>query len=145
MLRELQRWGDEGVLPDTWFEELIHRLLDHPGIPAVVRQHVLKDGRGGFIARLDLAIPSARLGLEAHSRRFHFGPIREAADEDRDLRAAACGWEIMYLGWYVQRRPAAVAQLVAEVCRARLASHRSAWRRRALSSSKLRTSPVIKA
>jgi hypothetical protein len=126
MLGELQRWGAEGTLPETWFEELVHRLLDHPDIPAVVRQYVLKNDRGGFVARLDLAIPSARLGLEAHSRQFHFGPSREAADEDRDLRVAACGWELLYLGWYAQRRPAEVAKLVADVCRSRVALQRSA-------------------
>jgi outer membrane biogenesis lipoprotein LolB len=53
--------------------------------------------------------------LEAHSRQFHFGPSREAADEDRDLRAGGCGWEVVYLGWYAQRRPAEVAELVADV------------------------------
>lgn len=126
MLGELQRWSTEGVLPETWFEELVHRLLDHPDTPAVVRQHVLKDDRGRFVARFDLAIPAARLGLEAHSRQFHFGPSREAADEDRDLRAGGCGWEAVYLGWYAQRRPAEVAELVADVCRARLALPRSA-------------------
>ncbi len=126
LLRELQRWSAEGVLPESWFEELVHRLLDHPDIPAVLRQHVLLDNRGRFVARLDLAIPAARLGLEAHSRQFHFGPSREAADEDRDLRAAGCGWEVLYLGWYVRRRPAEVASLVADVCRARLALQRSA-------------------
>jgi hypothetical protein len=126
LLHALQRWGREGALPDSWFEELLRRLLDHPDIPTVVPQFVLTNADGAFVARIDLAIPAARLGLEAHSREFHFGPLRETADEDRDLRAAACGWELLYLGWYSQRRPIEVAELVAEVCRARLDQRRSA-------------------
>lgn len=95
-------------------------MLDHPDIPAIVPQYVLTNGAGMFVARIDLAIPAARLGIEGHSRKFHFGPILEAADEDRDLCAAACGWELIYLGWYAQRRPAEVVQLIAETCRRRM-------------------------
>jgi hypothetical protein len=126
LLASLRRWSDEGTLPDSWFEELLRRLLDHPDIPQLQRQYVLSNDRGVFVARLDLAIPAVRLGLEAHSRGFHFGPIKEAADEDRDLRAATVGWEVLYLGWHAQRRPVEVAELVAQVCRLRLDLLRSA-------------------
>ena len=126
LLAALRRWGSEGTLPDSWFEELVRRLLDHPAIPPLQSQFVLNDEQGKFVARLDLAIPAARLGLEAHSRAFHFGPIREAADEDRDLRAATIGWELLYLGWYAQRRPAEVVDIIARVCRGRLQLVRSA-------------------
>ena len=126
LLAALRRWSSEGTLPDSWFEELVRRLLDQPEIPPMQSQFVLNDARGKFVARLDLAIPEARLGIEAHSRGFHFGPISEAHDEDRDLRAAAVGWELLYLGWYAQRRPAEIAELVAQTCRARLQLQRSA-------------------
>ena len=126
LLAALGRWNAEGTLPDSWFEELVRRLLDHPDIPSLHSQFVVSTESGKFVARLDLAIPAARLGLEAHSREFHFGPIREEADEDRDLRAAAVGWEVIYLGWYAQRRPAEVVRLIAQVCRQRLDLLRSA-------------------
>ena len=93
LIRALRRWSLEGTLPDSWFEELLRRLLEHPDIPPIVPQYVVTTDAGVFVARLDLAIPSIRLGIEGHSRDFHFGPVREAADEDRDLRVAACGWE----------------------------------------------------
>lgn len=121
LMQALHRWNAEGTLPDSWFEELLRRLLDHPEIPPIAPQYVLSTDAGAFVARIDLAIPAVRLGIEGHSREFHFGPVREAADEDRDLRVAACGWELLYLGWYAQRRPAEVVQLIAKVCRARLA------------------------
>ena len=41
---------------------------------------------GRIVARTDVGIPSVRLGLEAHSRRFHFGPDAEPLDEQRDMR-----------------------------------------------------------
>jgi hypothetical protein len=119
LIRALHRWSVEGTLPDSWFEELLRRMLDHPDIPEIVAQYVVTTECGVFVARIDLGIPSVRLGLEGHSREFHFGPLREEADEDRDLRAAACGWELIYLGWYAQRRPEDVVQLIAQVCRTR--------------------------
>ncbi len=116
LLRALRRWASEGNLPDTWFEELIARLLQDPRIPPLVRQYEIRDDRGRFVARPDLAIPSLRLGIEAHSRQFHFEAQFGEADEDRDLRAAAVGWELSYLGWFAQRRPAQIVELVAQIC-----------------------------
>jgi hypothetical protein len=120
LVRALRRWSAEGVLPESWFEELLRCLLVHPDIPEIVPQFVITNERGVFVARVDLAIPAARIGIEGHSRAFHFGPIHEAADEDRDLRATAVGWELIYLGWYAQRRPIDVVQLIAQSCRTRL-------------------------
>lgn len=120
LIRALRRWSLEGTLPDSWFEELLRCLLAHPGIPPIVPQFVLTNEAGVLIARIDLGIPAARLGIEGHSREFHFGPIREAADEDRDLRVTACGWELVYLGWYSQRRPIEVVELIAKACQQRM-------------------------
>jgi hypothetical protein len=122
MIRALRQWGAEGNLPESWFEELLRCMLVHPDIPAIVPQYVLTNDAGAFVARIDLAIPAACLGIEGHSREFHFGPIREAHDEDRDLQAAECGWELIYMGWYAQRRPAEVVQIIAKVCRKRMKS-----------------------
>ena len=119
LLKALRRWDAEGTLPESWFEELLRRMLDHPDIPELVPQYVITDRSGQFVARVDLGIPAARLGIEGHSREFHFGPILEAIDEDRDLRATACDWELVYLGWYAQRQPAEVVKLIAETCRER--------------------------
>jgi hypothetical protein len=64
-------------------------------------------------------MPEIRLGLEAHSRRFHWGPIFQPLDEDRDIAAALCGWELTYVGWYATKRPAEVLRIVKELVRAR--------------------------
>ena len=105
----------EGTLPATWFEELLALCLDDPALPPRVLQCPILDGHGRIVARTDVGFPSVRLGVEAHSREFHFGPDAEHFDEDRDIAATRCGWELMYLGWYATKRPAAVLEIIREV------------------------------
>jgi predicted transcriptional regulator of viral defense system len=119
LLRHLDAIAFEGRVPESWFEEFLAACLVDPRLPEIVPQYEINDRRGRFVARVDLAIPSVRLGLEAHSRRFHFGPQAEPLDEQRDMRAAACGWELLYLGWYASKRPAEVVAAVVEVVEAR--------------------------
>jgi hypothetical protein len=77
------------------------------------------DGRGQLAGILDLAFPSLRLGVEAHSRQFHFGRPPEQADEDRDHRLARCVVEVLYVGWQATKRPADLLALVVETARHR--------------------------
>ena len=119
LLRLLDAVPHEGSVPDSWFEELLARCLDDPSLPPVVRQCPIIADDGRIVARTDLGIPSVKLGLEAHSRRFHFGPIKGRLDEERDLAVAACGWELLYLGWHAARRPAEVLAVVRSVVAAR--------------------------
>lgn len=109
----------EGAVSDSWFEELVAACLDDPRIPTPVRQHPIVGVDGSVVARVDLALPSVRVGIEAHSRRFHFGPEAERLDETRDLAVAAAGWELIYVGWHQTKRPRAVADAIAAVVAAR--------------------------
>jgi hypothetical protein len=120
LLRQLATIPYEGRVPDSWFEELLALCVADPAVAPVECQYPIRDAQGRIVARTDIGIPSVRLGLEAHSRKFHFGPDAEPLDEQRDLRAAACGWELLYLGWYATRRPAEVVAMVKEVVAARL-------------------------
>jgi hypothetical protein len=101
-------------VPESWLERLVEALVAVPGVPPVVRQYAVRDPNGRFVARVDLAIPSLRLAIEAHSRRFHFGDRAGAADEDRDLRLTACGWQTIYLGYQHTKRPAEIVPLVVQ-------------------------------
>jgi hypothetical protein len=108
LLRLLDGAEQEAVAPDSWLERLVEAIIAVPGLPRFERQHVIRDPLGRFVARTDGAFPAIRLGIEAHSRRFHFGAAPEARDEDRDLRVAAAGWELLYLGWQHTKRPTAM-------------------------------------
>jgi hypothetical protein len=119
LLEQLARIPFDGRVPDSWFEELLTLCLDDPEIPPIVLQCPIRDERGRIVARTDIGIPSVRLGLEAHSRRFHFGPDAEPLDEQRDLAAGVCGWDLQYLGWYATQRPKEVLAVVKRLIVAR--------------------------
>jgi hypothetical protein len=108
-----------GAVPESWLEEVIRRIIDDSRLPELVPQFTLVDDQQHVVARFDVAFPSVRLAIEGHSRRFHFGPINESLDEDRDLRAARCGWEIVYLGWHATRRPDEVVQVLLDIVKHR--------------------------
>ena len=109
----------EGRVPDTWFEELVALCLDDPAMPPIELQYPIRDDTGHVVAKTDIGIPSVKLGLEAHSRQFHFGPDAEPLDEQRDLAAGICGWDLQYLGWYATRRPKDVVTVVKQLIAAR--------------------------
>lgn len=112
LLRLLDSIPFEGQVPQTWFEELLAMCLVDPTLPPLMLQHPIRDSAGRIVARPDIAFPSVKLGLEAHSREFHFGPDAETLDEDRDIAAALCGWELTYLGWHATKRPVEVLAIV---------------------------------
>jgi very-short-patch-repair endonuclease len=82
------------------------------GIPGLVRQHTLRTSSGEFVARVDLAVPAARLAIEAHSRQFHFGPGAVERDAARDERIVAIGWTTMYVTKRHMASPVAVRAAV---------------------------------
>jgi len=114
----LDRRQAGGRVTDSWFERLVERCVTLPGLPPWERQYVVYDG-DCFAGRLDLACPALMLGVEAHSRKFHFGQHAEAFDQRRDNRASGAGWQIVYVGWYDAEHPAVVAALIEKIARRR--------------------------
>jgi hypothetical protein len=86
-----------GALPGSWLERVLERVLSHPELAGLVRQHEIRRADGSLIARPDLALPDVRLGIEFHSDQWHFGPRRGRRDRKRDLAAARVGWQLAYL------------------------------------------------
>ena len=119
LLRLLAAIPHEGRVPDSWFEELVALCLVDADLGPVIPQHPIRRADGRVVARTDLGLPEVKLGLECHSRTFHFGPDAEPMDEQRDLAVAACGWELLYLGWFATQRPAEVVAIVKDVVSAR--------------------------
>lgn len=112
ILDELDRRRHAGRVRDSWFEKLVEASLASIWLPPIVRQHEVYDEDGNLIARLDLAVPIVRLGIEAHSRAFHTGAHRERIDERRDTRLAMVGWDVQYVGWSDTMTPRAVLRSV---------------------------------
>jgi very-short-patch-repair endonuclease len=104
----------------SWFERVVERLLAISRLPPLVRQHEVFDDQGR-IGQVDLAMPDIRLGIEAHSRQFHFGPRAERADERRDNRFSRVGWDLVYLGYYDPTRPEIMVKVVVDVAERRIA------------------------
>jgi very-short-patch-repair endonuclease len=119
LLRLLAEAREMPAVRGSWFEKLVEDCLRSPALPPIVRQHSVYDPEGRLAGILDLAFPSIRLGVEAHSRQFHFGHNAEHRDEDRDHRLARCGWEVLYVGWQSTRRPADLIALVVDTARHR--------------------------
>lgn len=115
VLRHLDERQTGGRVPDSWFERLVERCVSVPGLPPWSRQHPLRNGAGRLVARLDLACIPLKLGVEAHSKAFHFGPQRSRSDQHRDDEVAALGWDLRYVGWYAAEQPSAVAAMIARV------------------------------
>ena len=115
ILVELARRRRRGEVRGSWFEKLIEECLRSPVLPPVVTQFVIRGDDGEFIARVDLAIPSLRIAIEAHSRRFHLGEHEELIDQRRDNRGALAGWDFRYFGWADRRSPAAARQFIEQL------------------------------
>lgn len=73
VISALDRRRADPALRGSWFERLVETCIRSPLLPGLVRQHEILDSDGEFISRVDLAVPSVRLAVEAHSRRHHSG------------------------------------------------------------------------
>jgi predicted transcriptional regulator of viral defense system len=111
--RVLARPDRQGPIPDSMFERSMDRMAVAGGMPQPERQFRVYDGlgfaHGGLgilVAQLDAAWPAVKLGVEAHSSRWHDGNRRGRADQRRDNRLAGLGWELLYLSWWDLQHPA---------------------------------------
>ena len=110
--RVLARPDRQGPIPDSTFERSMERMAVAGGMPQPERQFRVYDGLGfahgglgTLVAQLDAAWPAAKLGVEAHSARWHDGNRRGRADQRRDNRLAGLGWELLYLSWWDLQHP----------------------------------------
>ena len=113
LLRILADERRTGRLPDSWFERVVQRILAAHSVPTPVLQHEVRVASGRTY-RLDMAWPDLMLGLECHSRRYHFGALKEAADHRRDLELSGIGWETLYMTWEHRKHPDQFVPLLAQ-------------------------------
>lgn len=87
------------TVPDSSFNRLVERLLVDSGLPAPTIEHVVRDGDGRELGRLDLAYPPHRVGLELDSRRFHLNADAFEHDRLRQNRLELHGWMVLRYTW----------------------------------------------
>jgi very-short-patch-repair endonuclease len=93
--------------------ESLARLAVLPVLPGLVSQYEVRGRAGLVIARVDLADPRVRLGVEADGARWHSGP-RRTTDIVREEALRAAGWEVVRVSWHdVRTRPDEVRRRVA--------------------------------
>lgn len=102
---------------ESWMERVTTKLISLPWMPELVLQHPVEVRGRRF--RIDIACPDLKLGIEAHSRTYHFGPSKEDADNVRDLLLASAGWDIVYVTYSQLRRPSEFTRLFAQMAKAR--------------------------
>jgi len=106
----------EGVT-GSWMERVVAQLLNVPSLPTLSLQYRIET-EGGH-RRVDIGFPAVRLGVEAHSRTFHWGPGKENADNTRDLELASSGWQLLYVTWAQLHDPERFVELVIRAIEAR--------------------------
>jgi very-short-patch-repair endonuclease len=78
-------------------ESRLRILLMRGGLPRPVTQHVVRTAAGTFVARLDLAYPADKIGIE-----YEGSHHRERGQFQRDMRRLnalnACGWTVLRFG-----------------------------------------------
>jgi hypothetical protein len=93
LLREVLAVWSPTIEPGSVAEVRLLRRLAELGATGLVTQHAVHDDSGSFIARLDVARPDRKCGLEYDGVRFH-GPRGWARDERRYARLRAAGWDV---------------------------------------------------
>lgn len=76
-------------------ESKVRAVLTLAGI-AVVPQFVVRNGSGGFVARVDLAVPHLRMAIE-YDGAWHGDPRQLPRDRRRLNHLTAAGWRVLFL------------------------------------------------
>jgi hypothetical protein len=98
---------------ESTFETLVRLLLVRAGLAPEELQVKVYDKDGRVYARLDMAWPSAKVGLEADGREFHDLPEALHRDRARANRLANDGWRIFRVTWDdLVRHPERIVALI---------------------------------
>jgi len=109
----LRRDDRDGTLA-TRMEAKLLAISRRIAPPDGFTQHeVVADGKRYFI---DLAYPHIKLGVEAHSIKWHMGEARWQHDIERDRNLKLVGWTLVYYSWDdLDLRSKAVAEEIAHM------------------------------
>jgi len=108
MRRLLDERADGYVAPESGLEARALELIRSAGLPDPVRQLDVGDARG-WIGRVDFAYRDRRLVIEIDSGLHHGTLVDRRADQARDRRLQAAGWQVERVTEDDLTRPAALA------------------------------------
>lgn len=113
LLRGLKRENVSG----SGRENKVRRLLVRSGITAPIRQFIITDEDGNFVARPDLCFPEHRLYIE-YDGAGHLDPRQRERDLDRQNLLSALGWRpLVFTGADLKKPPSAIAAKVRRAMR----------------------------
>lgn len=84
---------------ESRLETKLFRVLRTAKFPLPARQVPIYDG-DGFVGRVDVAYPQARLIIEAQSYEFHSGKQAWTKDIRRRRSLAVSGWRVIEVTWW---------------------------------------------
>jgi very-short-patch-repair endonuclease len=76
-------------------ESMLIAVLRSHGLPEPMRQHVIRDPTGAFVARVDIAYPDAKVAIEYESYQHHVGKHALVRDSRRRNAITALGWTVL--------------------------------------------------
>jgi hypothetical protein len=82
----------EQAATESEMETALLQSMRAHGLPTPVRQYVIRDALGNFIARADLAIVEWKVALEYESIEWHTGKDALLRDTPRRRKVMAAGW-----------------------------------------------------
>ena len=104
---------------DSALEWQTRLLLSRPGLPAPAPEPWPVEANGRVVARIDIAWPEWRVGVECDGYRYHSERRQLEQDSARQNALAAAGWRILRLTWaQLDRDPGAVLGQVRALLRA---------------------------
>lgn len=104
--------GNDYVAPASELEAQLLDLLHHAGLPTPAREIDLGDA-DQWIGRVELVYRDQRVLIEADSRLHHSALLDRRADEQRDKRFRAAGWDVLRFTWeQVTKHPSEVVAKV---------------------------------
>lgn len=95
---------------DGQLEPRMARLLRKANLPPAVYHHVVRDGRGRFLAEVDFAYPELRLAIEVDGFEVHGTPRAMGRDFVRQNGLVPHRWTVLRFTWdQVKHQPDYVA------------------------------------
>lgn len=108
-----ERYGED--VPDSFFNQVVRRLLEDAGLPSPKVEHEVCDERGNVMARIDLAYPAERVAVELDGLADHATDLGVQRDRPRQNRLELTGWLVLRYTWRtLTHEPARICAEVAE-------------------------------